>query len=222
MNNSFNERVNVLTELLNEGHLTNDEYLDLIESLRGGPLNEKASGSVNEDSVNGLSSFDAEYQREVENPNKLGDYERFLHGDMSLGYEDGGDAFTAGSIDNIAKEYIDFIESCKKAKPGHVIPVSEDFFHSYKNPLHNTFYHEISKKEVEESAKHYQDMVGLYKQDMHSGNIIRGCEVKVDNGGRIECVEPFHSYEYNTIPVKDHPAYEDIMKALKDGRIVLS
>lgn len=156
MTNKFNERVNVLTELLNEGHITENEYLDLVDSLRGGSVNEgsdSVEGVVTGDSITDSTDYDAE----INNPNKLDDYEKFLSGDAFTDLHD--PAFT----DN-AKEF-------------------EDFF-KYKNPLHNTFYHEINS------------MNGLYKQDLRSGSILQGCSV-VEGDGEIKCSHPLTSYEYN-------------------------
>lgn len=208
--NSFNERVNVLTELLNEGHITEDEYLDLVDSLRGGSVNE----------VEGHST---DYDAEINNPNKLEDYEKFLSGDAFTDLHD--PAFT----DN-AKEYQEFLDKIDNAKSGAFIPVSEDLL-KQTYPLHNTFYHVIDQKEVDSATKHfleqaklYQEkhldrggrynnsMNGLYKQDLRSGSILHDCSLRVDTGGNVECVMPF----------KDHPAYNEIRSALESGTITLS
>ena len=177
---NFNERVNTLTELLNEGHITENEYLDLVDSLRGGSVND-VEGGVN---IAG-HQLDIDYQKEINNPDKLEDYEKFLSGDAFTDLHD--PAFTDND-----KEFEDF---CK-----------------HKNPLHNTFYHVIDKKEVDSATKHfleqaklYQEhrggrynnsMNGLYKQDLRSGSILQGCAV-VEGDGEIKCNHPFTSHEHN-------------------------
>jgi len=182
MNSNFNERVAILNELLNEGHITPTEFTELVSSLRGGAVNDIYDKEHALNIAGHAISLEEEYEREVNNPNKLEDYENFLSGG--------------------------------------------------KNPLHNTFYHIVDNKEVEDSANRFMEMVngpqayhrinGLAKQDVHSGNIINGCRVEVDKDGKLNCLEPFHSYEYNTIPVHEHPAYDEIMEGLKTGKIVLS
>lgn len=177
MTDKFNERVNVLTELLNEGHITNEEYLDLIDSLRG--------GSINEDSA---------YQKEIDNPNKLEEYEDFISGKAFADDELFDPNFTDVSLDKRLGDY-------ERAIHGDY-PLREAY--NLNNPLHNTFYHIIHQSDVDEATKHfrkqaeqYKPAMGLYRQDVHSGNTIRGCKIVVDTGGKLKCIEPFHSHEHN-------------------------
>lgn len=144
MNSNFNERVAILNELLNEGHITPTEFTELVSSLRGGAVNDIYDQEHALNIAGHAISLEEEYEREVNNPNKLEDYENFLSGG--------------------------------------------------KNPLHNTFYHKLDEMNGPQA---YHRINGLAKQDVHSGNIINGCRVEVDKDGKLNCLEPFHSYEHN-------------------------
>lgn len=176
MTNKFNERVNVLTELLNEGHITNGEYLDLIESLRGGSVDEN-SNDVN-----------ADYEAEINNPNKLQDYEDFLS----------GSAFTEDEL--FDPNFNDVALDKRIGIHDHI-----DFL----NPIHNTFYHELNT------------VNGLYKQDIYSGSILRGCKLRVNTAGKVECTEPFHSHEDNSSSVTKSEI-DHIRQLLREGKLHLS
>lgn len=166
--NSFNERVKVLVELLDEGHITNDEFASLVDSLRGGAVNE--AYDVEYEKKDGINiaghalSYEEEYQREIDNPNKLEDYDNFLNGEG---------AFT----DTLSKEL------------DHLVP-SDSF-------------------------------MGFYREDVNSGNILRGCNIVTLHDGKLKCIEPFHSYEDNTTSITQDEI-EHIRRLLKEGKIVVS
>ena len=63
--------------------------------------------------------------------------------------------------------------------------------------------------------------MGLYRQDIHSGSILRGCKLRVNTGGKVECTEPFHSHEHNVSGVTQDEI-EHIRKLIKEGKINLS
>lgn len=179
--NSFNERVKLLVELLEEGHITEEEFAELVGSIRGGAVNEAYDIERNKDvniAGHAICLDEEEYLKQVNDPNKLDVYESFIN-----------------------------------AKPGDITPLKHNTLEDFVHPLRNTFYHIVDKHEVEEAVDNYNRMngpeayhringleksaMGLYKQDVHSGNTIRGCRVVVDTGGKLKCIEPFHSHEHN-------------------------
>lgn len=173
---NFNERVNLLTELLNEGHITNDEFAELVGSLRGGSLNDV-------DEHEGHST--SEYEEEINNPNKLQDYEDFLNG--KCGPEayhriNGGSAFIEDEL--FDPNFSDVALDKRVGIHGNAIELDE--FGLAKYPLHNNTMNAGSSTAM-----------GLYKQDIHSGSVLRGCKLIVNTAGKVVCTEPFHSHEHN-------------------------
>jgi len=94
---NYVERIKLLTELFDEGHITEQEFGELVGSIRGGAVNEAYDqvGINSEDKVS-IGGYDLvvegdeQWLEEVNNPNKLDEYETFFNnsGFTHHGYHD--------------------------------------------------------------------------------------------------------------------------------------
>lgn len=219
---NYIERIKLLTELFDEGHISEQEFGELVDSLRGGAVNE-AYDVENDKLVLGggfeigvehnVPGFD-EYHEckrtdipETEPDMPLTDMYEQDHAFTSEDKEFDG-AFrdyldSKGEWERVIKtvkgkqvpvwipinkvsdeemeRYNDFINNINKAKPGDIIPMSENILREYltersgPEAYHriNTLYHEIEAGEVRKSVDGWNRATGLYKEDVHSGNIIK-------------------------------------------------
>lgn len=228
---NYIERIKLLTELFDEGHITDKEFGELVDSLRGQAVNEAYDAEQDKLTLGGgfeigvehdVEGFD-EYHEckrndipETEPDTPLTDMYEQDHAFTSEDKEFDG-AFrdyldSKGEWERVIKtvkgkqvpvwipinkisdeekaRYEDFINNTNKAKPGDIIPMDENILRRYinwkggpeayhrinelvKEDVHNTFYHEIEADEVRKSVDGWNRATGLYKEDVHSGNIIK-------------------------------------------------
>lgn len=83
---NYVERIKLLTELFDEGHITEQEFGELVGSIRGGAVNEAYDIQVGINSKDTVTiggydlvvEGDEQWEKEVNNPNKLEEYEAFF------------------------------------------------------------------------------------------------------------------------------------------------
>lgn len=214
---NYIERIKLLTELFDEGHISEQEFGELVDSLRGGAVNEAYDVENDKLTLGGgfeLEGFDEYHEckrtdipetepdmpltamyEEQDNPltsedkefdgafrdylDSKGEWERVIK------TVKGKQVPVWIPINKVSDEemerYNDFINNTNKAKPGDVIPMSENILRKYltersgPEAYHriNTLYREIEDGEVRKSVDGWNRATGLYKEDVHSGNIIK-------------------------------------------------
>lgn len=87
---NYVERIKLLTELFDEGHISEQEFGELVGSIRGGAVNEAYDqvgiNSKDTVSIGGhdlVIEGDEQWEKEVNNPNKLDEYEAFFNNNTS-------------------------------------------------------------------------------------------------------------------------------------------
>lgn len=219
---NYIERIKLLTELFDEGHISEQEFGELVDSLRGGAVNE--AYDVENDKLVLGGGFEIGVEHDVPGFDEYHECKRTdipeTEPDMPLTamYEEQDNPLTSedkefdgafrdyldskGEWERVIKtvkgkqvpvwipvnkvsdeekaRYEDFINNTNKAKPGDVIPMSENILRKYltersgPEAYHriNTLYREIEDGEVRKSVDGWNRATGLYKEDVHSGNTL--------------------------------------------------
>ena len=197
---NYIERIKLLTELFDEGHINEKEFGELVDSLRGNAVNE---------------AYDAEQDKIVLGGGfEIGVEEDYVEGfgdDVVRGFEDYHEckrtdipetepdhpftflfpesAFTSEDkeFDGAFREYLDskgewerVIKTVKGKQVPVWIPVNkmsqeeveayERFINNARDPFQNNFYHIMDSKCGPEA---YHRINGLAKQDIYSGNVFQ-------------------------------------------------
>lgn len=176
---NYIERIKLLTELFDEGHINEKEFGDLVDSLRGQAVNEAYDAEGSDVVLGGgfeLEGFDEYHEcKRTDIPETEPDHPfTFLFPESAFTSED-------KQFDGEFRDYLDtkgewerVIKTVKGKQVPVWIPVNkmrseeveayERFISNAQDPNRNNFYHQMED---------YSRISGLAKQDVHSGNIIK-------------------------------------------------
>lgn len=188
---NYVERIKLLTELFDEGHITEQEFGELVGSIRGGAVNE-AYDQTSKDKVtiggyDLIVEGDEQWLEEVNNPNKLDEYEAFFNNDDS---------------EFKPHEYFDNSENYYKWKRDRDL---------YDPAFTDNSINGLAKQDV------YSGSILKPRKDV----TVYGCDARYEKGELICNHPFISFENNEPTPVKEHPAYHKILQAVRDGKIVL-